>query len=687
MGASQKKAENFFKNALLVAFSLVFFYGFLEIGARFLISPLEKKNEDPYVGFSGGQPLFVKKDGLNGEFYTTSPAKLKFFNSQIFPQKKAPNTIRIFSLGGSTTYGRPFRNKTSFSGWTQNYLSHMLPHKKIEVVNAGGISYASYRVAELMKELINYQPDVFVVYTGHNEFLEQRTYGSLKQLPKWLLQGDEKLMSSRLYSLVKNKVSELKSKGHRKNEKKAKLQGEVQTILDNSIGPSSYFRDDTLANRIAQHYELSVMRMVELAKSVGAKILFVNTPSNIKDCAPFKSQTSPGLSIQDSLRASKLMEKALEKQNMGEYPAAGELLEEALQLDSRNAQLLYAYGKNFLELGEFQRAKEFLIRARDEDVCPLRATSSLLEKQKQIFTKYKLPYVPWLEILERKALEETGKEILGEEYFLDHVHLTMESHRQLALEIISKMEELNWLPSLAELDSTKHNQIRDSLLATIDKREMALSLNNLAKVYNWAGKIEDAVGIAKKALEMDTSNIETAQGALLVGTDFHRKESFDSALFYYNLTLQKDSNNMEARRFKAMALQGQDKTEKAIEAFEWVLQYNPQDVEIRELLARSYLKQNNLPEAQKQYETLLKLSPNNISWLYTFGRILYNKGDLSGAKASWSRLLSLNPNHRGAKEGLSQINGSKGRNPFQRKLTPAQQKALQNLKRQLGKAP
>ena len=34
-----------------------------------------------------------------------------------------------------------------------------------------------------MEELAAFEPDAFVVYTGQNEFLEQRTYGTLLDTP------------------------------------------------------------------------------------------------------------------------------------------------------------------------------------------------------------------------------------------------------------------------------------------------------------------------------------------------------------------------------------------------------------------------------------------------------------------------------------------------------------------------
>jgi len=63
-------------------------------------------------------PLFVEETDPDGrKFLATPENKLVFFNQQRFPREKAPETYRIFCLGGSTTYGRPYNDTTSFAGW------------------------------------------------------------------------------------------------------------------------------------------------------------------------------------------------------------------------------------------------------------------------------------------------------------------------------------------------------------------------------------------------------------------------------------------------------------------------------------------------------------------------------------------------------------------------------------------
>ena len=72
---------------------------------------------DPFFGFDGSSPLFVRDaDSDDPSRMVTSQNKLAWFNRQSFSRKKTTGTQRIFCLGGSTTYGRPYDDTTSFPG-------------------------------------------------------------------------------------------------------------------------------------------------------------------------------------------------------------------------------------------------------------------------------------------------------------------------------------------------------------------------------------------------------------------------------------------------------------------------------------------------------------------------------------------------------------------------------------------
>lgn len=179
------------------------------IGVRPLVA-----TEDPLVGFSGNIPLFVETSSPDGQvIMQTADNKLDLFNAQSFPKHKARGSYRIFCMGGPTTVGRPYKDSASFCGWLRAFLQTVQPQRNWEVINAGGVSYASYRVARLMRELVQYQPDLFIVYSGQNEFLEERSYGDLKRIPYWLIYTDSLLSRTRTYAAVKNVVDAISING------------------------------------------------------------------------------------------------------------------------------------------------------------------------------------------------------------------------------------------------------------------------------------------------------------------------------------------------------------------------------------------------------------------------------------------------------------------------------------------
>jgi hypothetical protein len=186
--------------ALIVtaAFFLLFEMILFAAGVRPLLH-----ERDPYVGFSSTIPLFVERMGSEGQMTrVTADNRLRLFNQQQFSSTKSADTYRIFCLGGSTTYGRPYDDRTSFAGWLREFLPEADKSRQWEVINAGGISYASYRVTLLMQELVQYEPDLFIVYTGHNEFLETRTYRSVLDTPPLFRNIYARLAATRTFSVL-----------------------------------------------------------------------------------------------------------------------------------------------------------------------------------------------------------------------------------------------------------------------------------------------------------------------------------------------------------------------------------------------------------------------------------------------------------------------------------------------------
>src|SRR5690606_305062 len=138
-----------------------------------------------------------------------------------------------------------------------------------------------------------------------------------------------------------------------------RLAAEVDDVLARTIGPSSYVRDDALRARVIEHYEETQARIGKLARSAGAQVIYLSTPSNEMDCSPFKSAPTPGLSAADSGRVA-----ALERAAAKAAPAAASiLLDSAARLDPRNAAVAYAAGRAALAAGRHDVALEHFRRA------------------------------------------------------------------------------------------------------------------------------------------------------------------------------------------------------------------------------------------------------------------------------------------------------------------------------------
>jgi len=610
---------------LLPLAAILIFFLLLEGGlALFGVKPALKE-EDPFVGFASNVPLFVPAPGSQGEqLLTTADNKLEFFNKQTFPAKKAPGTFRIFSLGGSTTYGRPYNDTTSFSGWLRELLPEADPSKNWEVINAGGISYASYRAAHLMEELINYQPDLFIIYTGHNEFLEERTYHKLKQMPAVVRSTVGLLAHTRTWAGVKKVLRGIGAYPEEKKANKDQLSVEVNAILDRSAGPDRYNRDDQLRNNILQHYRISLERMVELARSVGAKVVFVTPASNLKDCTPFKSQHSDGLDAAAQQRSEKLLEAAKEALGREDWQAALSSLDTALAFDPRDAELLYRRGQALFALGRYDEAETALRQTRDEDVCPLRALTPMRRIVTEVASKHDVPLVDFVAILQQRMQNEHGYPIPGKEYFLDHVHPTIEGNKVLSLALIRAMIDRGLVKPDADWGDEAIDRVTVQIEGGVDNQTHGQALANLGRVLLWAGKTEDAARLATQALDIGGEYQQVAVDASSILTSVAQREGNPQRaleLMYTTLEMAPGAVELHLKLGKALMAAPFFQPELAASHLLLVCQQLPSWDSPKEFFGRAMAKRGRLDLAYAGLSEALRLNPKNTSARQTLAKV------------------------------------------------------------------
>ncbi len=146
---------------------LILLLGVLEGGARLLEWVRPPLPTDYGMGFDDDSRVFMPA-GVLRPVMTTRPQKEISFRSQSFPTPKPANTYRIFFLGESNV---------NYINWNLQDLAQRLgaadPQKRhFEIINMGGLAYGSHRLLKVAQEIAHYEPDLLLVYIGHNEFEE-----------------------------------------------------------------------------------------------------------------------------------------------------------------------------------------------------------------------------------------------------------------------------------------------------------------------------------------------------------------------------------------------------------------------------------------------------------------------------------------------------------------------------------
>lgn len=618
--------------SLLSAALLAIFEGVLALAG---VVPA-RLGHDPLVGFTANSPLFVPS-GTNtagDRLRATAPAKRRFFNEQTFIDPKPARTVRIFCPGESTTYGHPYHDPTSFSGWLRELLPAAAPATQWDVINAGGISYASYRLAAMMQELVRYQPDVFIVYVGHNEFLEARTYAELRAAPAWR----RELTNLALHSRMAEVLLDLRD---RVAPPAGQLAGEVSTILDQSIGPSAYHRDEAQQRAIVEHYRLNLRRIIALARNAGAEVILVLPASSLRDCTPFKSQPSDGLPDAQAREAHARRTAGVADLRTHAIADAVSNLTEAVRIDPHHAQGQYALAESLDAAGRSEEARSHYIKARDEDIVPVRAVSPILAAVREIAALEHVPLVDYPALLETDARARGRPDSLpGADQFLDHVHPTIDANRILAEALIDVLRRQGRAPATAVITPEIRAQVTRRIEGGLDRHEQGLALRNVAKVLSWAGKSDDAARTAGQALDFLGDDAECH---FIMALAAQESGDWAEAEQGYRRAVELDPDYMKAIHNRGITLAHLDRLDEAVALYHHVIEVAPDHATVHYNLGRALYRLGEDDAALAAFDDCVRRDPRDADAHYYRAQLFRLKGDLPRARAAIQTVLTLVP--------------------------------------------
>jgi len=600
-------------------------------GGLWLAGVVPLAQEDLFAGFSAQTRVFLPD---SSGVYRLNPSMETYFNGgQSFRMPKPEGVFRIIAVGGSTTYGRPWLGDTAFPAWMKRLLEQARPGLAVEAINMGGISYASYRVSSVVDEALGYDPDQVVVYAGHNEFLEERTFAAQKYEPKWRQSLRAVLHHSRVYSLLYRGISQKISRPQPPGGESE----DVEATLEKIGGPELYHRDERFRQKVIEQYRSEITAIIGTLQSRNVNVVLCTLPSNLAGISPFKSEFRDGLSVREQDQFVALVNQAEKALRGGRAQDALAALARAEQIDDRYAYLYYLEGVAMEGLGRYLDAYAAYEKAKEEDIVPLRALNEFNAILRELSRQQRVP----LADVEAAVRGASPHGIPGNVWFADHVHPTIAGQQLVAWEVIDAATREGVAPiSLATWNASKPeaetylSRSRENLSADY----VALGYWGVGRLYFWAGKYDEAYEPLEKAWRTirDVAEIPRQLAAIHL-----MRGEYPEALKFVSQALRIAPGDLQAGLLEARALAHLGQVDRALQHLESLQVADHDSLQVQRTRADILLLSKRYAEASTILAELVRREDRVASLHYDYAVALRGTGRMRAAEYEYRRWSNL----------------------------------------------
>jgi lysophospholipase L1-like esterase len=336
-------------------------------------------------------------------------------NSELFKKKKDGNTLRIFVLGESTTIGYPYFHNGSFHRWLQYRLSHSFPDKNFEIINIALTAVNSYTVLGFAREVVDYEPDAVLIYTGHNEYYGALGVGSTENI------GGNPRLVNLLLSLRDFRITQLITNlyGNLQNAFASGKAGSGGTRMKLMVADQQIPYQSVLYKRGVEQFRANMNETLELFNKQNIPVFISNLVSNEKDLKPFVSFPVDGLQFPEFKKNYESGFGSSSKEGHGTRLLP--ILKRLIRAITPTRFATYYLGQLAYNQGDFKRRpKRIFPEPEIWTDCGFRAPAELeYRSSSQLCRTYKDAH-----LVDAKAAFEANSAngIIGDELILEHVH-------------------------------------------------------------------------------------------------------------------------------------------------------------------------------------------------------------------------------------------------------------------------
>lgn len=380
-------------------------------------------SDDPYLQLGPTYPFFVKRNLDGRQYYQVANRRLYRERNTTFPVQKDPDTFRVFCLGESASAGWPHPSQEIYSAYLEEALARAYPQHKIEVINVSAHSFPSYRTRQILQQVVEFQPDLVVLWIGNAEFMERRTYSSNSQ-QRWFDPLIDAANRSVLFRTLR--VNPLVRRWFPENTTPPEDDPYLWwSLLEQR--PLALRTNSEQFERVKKHYGFSVELMVKAAREKGVSVILITVPVNLRDWRPNVSyQTLQG---DDLARWQEHFTRGRVALLRNDPDTAVSELEFAATLAPRHAETHFELARALEAKGRFAEAVDNFSHARDLDYNPSRAISDFNTIVRSIASRY-----DGVELVDAAAAfrAASAPRAPGFDLFLDYVHPTQQGNLLMA---------------------------------------------------------------------------------------------------------------------------------------------------------------------------------------------------------------------------------------------------------------
>ncbi|MFA6541194.1 MAG: hypothetical protein WCT99_06285, partial [Bacteroidota bacterium] len=280
------------------------------------------------------------------------------FKPSLFRKEKTDSTFRIICLGESSMFGVPYQMTANVPGILRRQLRHLFPHKEIEVINFGASAINTNVILDFAPQLVKFNPDLILIYTGHNEFYGPDGIGASwieKQIPA---------LTRLKYRLNRLAIVKLLSSLGSNNDQTANPIPEslMEQVSHNARVPLN--SDD--ARLVFSNFKNNMTAIIGIFQDRHIPILVSDVTSNMT-FPPFDYDRSNGSVLNQ-------VESLLKQKR---YDDAAEKLRSVNNHDHPNAYYYFLKGELSRSQHRYDSAAQYFLTARDHDLLKFRAPSAI----------------------------------------------------------------------------------------------------------------------------------------------------------------------------------------------------------------------------------------------------------------------------------------------------------------------